>query len=507
MALFTGENALLEKVERHDRHQFEIKLDYPLDPNAKVQSYTVEAYFFASQSLNVNQMTFGPREFYSDVRDFVRFKTPQMTLAQVVGQDPRSPIGRLAGCAESFKAGTAGPTDLRTLVHEAKMLGCILRASLRDLGQLVVETRARGTPADTANAVRLAQESLAPLATALSRYRESVDALLIPGFPQDVLAAMHLVDEYLSLTAESYALHLLDVVPDMDAGLRDRVIGLAAGEAGYRTSRGYRSVARADADNEEFVFRNSLLKKYVASAQYLHIRTEDARSSVEHALFAVAAGVSMAFATSVSFWAASLAPVSWTLFAVLVVSYMLKDRIKEVGRQFFLRLLGRSVADHRVVITDPVTGVRIGKFRQKFLFVPPDKVPEDVRRLRNSGRTEILAEREFSESVFRYTKLLTVEPGRVTGGRERVAALTDVLRMNVRHFLHSLDEPEPYVEVLDGGREPRRVKSHRTYHLNVVLRFWRGPDASHAALRKIRVVLDQGGICRLETFDPERSAT
>ena len=183
----------------------------------------------------------------------------------------------------------------------------------------------------------------------------------------------------------------------------------------------------------------------------------------------------------------------------------MKDRIKEVGRQFFLRLLGRSVADHKVVITDPTTGERIGQFRQKFLFLPVDLVPPEVRRVRDSGRTEILAERDFEETVFRYTKLLKIEPHRVFGGHERVAALTDVLRMNVSHFLHSLDEPMPCVQVLDReARQPRQVPAHRTYHLNVVLRFWRDRNVDRATLRKIRVVVDQGGICRIDTFDPGR---
>ncbi len=503
MALFTGENALLEKVERHDRNHFEIKLDYPLDENTKTQTYTVEAYFFASRSLNISSMTYGSREFYADIRNYVRFKTPRMTLDQILGPDPRSPLARLTECASRLIAGDAQASDLRTLVYEAKMLGCILRASLRDLGQLVLEMRARGIPADTAAAERLTDESLEPLSAILSRFRQGIDTLLIPSFPPEVLGELRLVDEYLSLTAEAYTLHLFDAMTDMEPVLRGRVAGLAADETEYRSSRGYVSLAKMDSDNEEFVFRNSLLKKFIGGAQHLQIHLEDARSSAEHVLFAVAAGVAMAFATGVSFWAISLAPLSWTLFALLVVSYMAKDRLKEVGRQFFQRLLGKAAADHRVVITDPATGLHIGQFRQKFLFLPVEKVPTEVRRLRDSGRTEFLAEREFSETVFRYTKALKLSPGQVFGGHERVAALTDVLRMNVRHFLHSLDEPEPTVEIFDfEAQMPRQLKAHRTYHLNVILRFWRGNDVEGAGLRKIRVIMDQGGICRLETFDP-----
>ena len=504
MGLFTGENALLEKVERHDRYQFEVKLDYPLDPDADTQTYTVETYFFLAASLNVNEHTYGVQDFYADVRDYVRFKTPQMTLGQLVGASPLSPLNRLAENVERIHAAAWNPEDLKILLYEAKMLGNILRATLRDLGHLVVQIQGHGAVMDHGDAQRLVEESLPALGTVLARFREVGARLLTPGFPADTLSSLRLVDEYLSLTAESYAMHLLDSMPDAGADLRGRVAHLALDEVAYRTRRGYRSLARLDSENEDFVYRNSLLKKFVSSIQYLQIHRADTRASAEHVAFAVAAGIAMAFATSVSFLAISLAPLSWTLFAVLVVSYMLKDRIKEFGRVLFNRWLGRTVPDHKIVITDPSTGAHIGQFRRKFIFMPITGVPADVRRVRDVGRTEILAEREFSDVVFRYTKILRLRPRRIFGSHRRVAALTDVLRMSVRHFLHSMDEPRPAIEILDPETlQPRQVPAMRTYHLNAVLRFWRGDDPAKAAYRKVRVVLDQDGIQRVETFDPD----
>jgi hypothetical protein len=504
MGLFTGENALLEKVERHDRFQFEVKLDYPLDPDADSQAYTVETYFFLAGSLNVNEYTYGAADFYADVRDQVRFKTPQMTLGQLVGTSPLSPLTRLDEGVLRIRSAAWTPEDLRVLLYESKMLGCILRAALRDLGNLVVQTLGHGTVMDHGDAERLVDESLPALCTVLSRFRDVGTALLIPGFPSETLSSLRLVDEYLSLTAESYAMHLLDSMPDAGANLRTRVAHLALDEVAYRTRRGYRSVARLDSNNEDFVYRNSLLKKFVGSIQYLQIHRADTRASAEHAAFAVAAGIAMAFATAVSFLAITLAPLSWTLFAVLVVSYMLKDRIKEFVRSLFNRWLGKTVPDHKIVITDPSTGARIGQFRRKFMVLPIAEVPPDVRRVRDAGRTEFLAEREFSESVFRYTKVLKLRPRRIFGSHRRVAALTDVLRMNVRHFLHSMDEPRPVIQILDPDTHlPTQVPAMRTYHLNAVLRFWRGDDPARAAYRKLRVVLDQDGIHRVETFDPD----
>lgn len=506
MGLFTGENALLEKVERHDRYQFEVKLDYPLDPDAEEQSYSVETYFFLAQTFNVNEHTYDARDFYRDVRDYVRFKTPQMTLEQLLGASPLSPLNRLGACVLRLRAAAWTDEDLRTLVFEAKVLGCILRATLRDLGQLVLQTRGRGTPLDAEDAARLVDTSLPNLGAVLARFRETTAGVLLPGFPADPLASLRLVDEYLSLTAESYAMHLLDALRTEPSGLQERVARLAQDEVAYRTQRGYHSVAAPGSENEAYVFRNSLLKKFVANIQYLQIRRADARTSAEHMAFAIAAGIAMAFATAVSFLAISLAPLSWTLFAVLVVSYMLKDRMKELFRALFNRWLGRAVPDHKIVITDPSTGTRIGQFRQKFLYLAPADVPTDVRRVRNEGPTSALAAQEFSETVFRYTKVLTLLPRRVFGSHRRTTALTDVLRMNVRHFLHALDEPRPVIQILDPETQrPRQIVARRTYHLNAVLRFWRGDDPAKAAYRRLRVVLDQDGIVRIETTDPSEA--
>lgn len=503
LGLFTGENALLEKVERHDRYQFEVKLDYPLDPDADEQTFTVETYFFLGPNLNVNPHTYEARMFYRDVRDHVRFKTPQMTLEQLLGQNPLSPLNRLADCVQRLRAASWTREDLRAVVFESKVLGNVLRASLRDLGQLVGQTRGRGTPLDADDAARLVTTSLPHVSAVLARFRDVQAGLLLPGFPVDTQAALRLVDEFLSLTAESYALHLLDALRGEPADLPAAVAQLAHDERAYRVQRGYHSLATPDGDNEAFVFRASLLKKFVANIQYLQIQRSDARASAEQAAFAVAAGIAMAFATGVSFWAVSLAPVSWTLFAVLVVSYMLKDRLKELFRDLFNRWLGRTVPDHKIVITDPSTGGRIGRFRQKFAYLRAEHVPHDVRRVRAAGPTAALAAQEFSETIFRYTKALTLNPRRVFLTHRRTTALTDVLRMNVRHFLYALDEPRPTIQILDDGAvAPRQVTARRTYHVNAVLRFWCGADPARAAYRKVRVVLDQDGIVRVETFDP-----
>jgi hypothetical protein len=50
-------NDLIEKIEVHDQYQFELKLDYPLERDADVNAYSVEAFFFVPDNMNVNPAT------------------------------------------------------------------------------------------------------------------------------------------------------------------------------------------------------------------------------------------------------------------------------------------------------------------------------------------------------------------------------------------------------------------------------------------------------------------
>jgi hypothetical protein len=499
VAVFQGENALLQKVERHDKFQFEVKLDYPLDPDADRQQYVVEAYFFLPENLGINSHTYTPFEFYRDVRDHIRFKTPQMTLAQLAAADnPLSPLGRLTECAGRLRKAGWDEEGLRIIVYESKMLARVLRASLRDLVELISEAMWKGRAIDREDAARLGEEAFDRLEEILTRYRSLGDPLLHPGVPRDALGAHRLVDEFMSLTSEAFALHLVDILWEAPA-LKGRAIRLAAAEVEHRKARGYRSIASADSDNEVFLYRYKLLKKFTASVLYLNIHRQDARTAVQNLIFAVAAGLAMAFAVSVSFLSLRLAQVSWSVFFLLVFSYMVKDRLKEWIRMALSSWIDQTLYDHRIRVTDSATGARIGEFRQKFCFLPLAKVPKGVRRVRSFGRTESLAEREFKEQVFVYRKAVDLRPRLVFGQHKRVAALTDIFRFNVRSFLHSMDEPVQEVSMLDPELGVvREVRAARTYHVTVVLRIGRVGSMDPKDYRKLRVVLDRDGIKRVE---------
>jgi len=501
---------LLDKIEQHDRFQFEAKLEYPLDTEASEQTFVVETYLFLPHSLNVNGMTYPAQAFYGDVVDHVRFKTPSMTLSQIL--DPGnalSPLVRIEAMTREMDTTLDRPGHVRRIVYESRMLGCILRVTLRDLGVFVERLLASGTAMDRADVERLVRESEEHLRLLLHRYRDSGFVLMGPSVPRELANRVRLVDEFLSLSAESFALHLLEDLPGEMAETRDRMAQLARDEIAFRQGRGYRSVVRPEGDNEEFVHRHALLKKYVAGALYLGLQHQSARAPAEHLFFALAAGIAMAFATAVSFLAAQYASISWTLFTVLVVSYMAKDRIKEGFRYLFSRWLDQRVADYDVAIADPATGGVIGRFRQKVRFLSSEAVPPDVRAARDLGRADFLSEGAFREHVLYYRKTLRLFPRKVAAHHTRVNGITDILRFNIRRLLHAMDEPEARIRTIDPAEN--RVlhrPARKTYHVNAVMKVQVQGSRVDALLRRLRIVLSRDGIDHIDPIplQPDRPA-
>ena len=80
-----GPQPLLQnRLDIHDRKQFEIKLEYQpsgTDPSSK---YLVDAYLFLPASLNVDEDTYPRADFYADIHNYVRLKTPVLTFEEIL---------------------------------------------------------------------------------------------------------------------------------------------------------------------------------------------------------------------------------------------------------------------------------------------------------------------------------------------------------------------------------------------------------------------------------------
>jgi hypothetical protein len=100
--------------------------------------------------------------------------------------------------------------------------------------------------------------------------------------------------------------------------------------------------------NRELIFHFNLLKKFAESELFLIGEKKKEGILVEQIYLSIAAGLSMVFATAVAFtFQLKYGSLTMPLFVALVVSYMLKDRIKELFRYYFASHLGHRYFDHK----------------------------------------------------------------------------------------------------------------------------------------------------------------
>ena len=476
------------RIGIHDRHQFELKLHYePVDGEGRPgkSRYLVETFMFLPSSLNVGPDTVPAHELYADVHNYVRLRTPEYSWSELEAL-PDAPLPRAAEEAKQVASGG----DPKRFIYECKLFATVFRAILRDLVDRLEDA---GAPGSSRQRERV-EEAVDSAVGALARFRNIAPWTRREGFPDRARLAWELADEHASLSVEQQlrrGIVKLERSGLASRALLSRLLETILAEEKYRKERGYPSILDRDGDNEQYVHRSGLLKKFCSSALFLEIHRSTARRTWQEIFFAIAAGIAMAFATLVAFWAqARYQGLTLRLLVIFVVAYMFKDRLKEGTRALFARFLERHFYDRVVLIEDPMGGT-LGRCREKIEYLPPARIPPDVRAARAAvtDPSTRLVESELTEIVTHYKKEIILE--------EEPGALTDILRFHIGRLTRDMDEPYQRIDWLD--RETFQLaplKAAKVYHLDLVLRF-----TMHGGAQPItsveRLVLDRKGIKRL----------
>ncbi|MBK7860511.1 MAG: hypothetical protein IPJ65_18260 [Archangiaceae bacterium] len=514
----TQAQPLLEnRLDIHDRKQFELKLEYQPSGDDPDSEYYLDAFIFLPSSLNMTQDTWPRDDFYADLHNYVRLKTPTLSFDELL----RSELSPLAQLEQRVALGLLGPES--EVVYDAKMLSCIFRGGLRRFAKGMHErctslAAGKEGPGSSHPAEQeldqLAETSVQSVKDVLRRYRAAVRAL-IDKYPLDekTRVSMRLVDEYLSLTVEQFfrkTVVQMDQMPrtGIYAELRKELMSMVIDEEDYRRENQLRSIISPTGDNEEYTHRIGLLKKFCMNILFLKVQRSSGRRNWEEAIFALAAGLAMAFATGVAFLAQSRVPqVSLNFAVILVVGYMFKDRIKEGARRILSLYMSRFLPDRTTRIVDPVTREDVGVCQEKVDYAGAVKVPEEIVRMRRTDDFIAVGLGEVSESVIRYQKKIVLDSEMLPRlGDGFVTGVTDIIRLNVDRMLRDMDDPESALEYVDlEDFTVGKVKAAKSYQVDLAFRFT-VDDGDHRSskFQLVRLVLDRNGIKRMLRFDAPR---
>ncbi|MDO4510390.1 MAG: hypothetical protein Q4B68_01050 [Bacteroidales bacterium] len=475
----------------HDRFSIEFKTSFVARRKVKENDFSAYMWFFVPYSLDINQETYPKSRFYQDIKSYVRVKTPQFLLQDIVGGSG-VPFDRLKTAFQNL-ASTPTRTATKEYEYQVKMFAAITHSAARDACHNLMSNR-------------ILADDVAPLTTqylqayteVLQSYRSLRTIVCQPTFTDDTRSYFRYGDEFMSNMYKLYTTRLLDHLlrtEHSESLLAAPVEALRKHlreENKYRTKMGYVNLKEnAPESNRHMVFRSGVLKKYVDSDLYLNVPKRKDGKLVEQLYLGIAAGLAMMFATVVSFFfQQKYGNFTLPFFIVLVISYMIKDRIKELSRYYFAHRIGSRFFDNKAEIL--LKDEKIGTIKEGMDFIGMNKVPDDVKRVRYSKRLMEVENRVTDEKVMLYRMALHID-------RERLNALTpyettginDIIRLNVNSFLQKMDNPVVDMLNMNDDGTVSTIPCSKIYYLNIVMQL-RYED--ELTLRRFRVALNRDGI-------------
>lgn len=490
-----------QSVRIHDRHQVELKLAYTLGDFEKVKAYDISLFFFIPVSLGVTPATYSKREFFNDLTANIRVKTPTFLLRDVAtGSD--CPLKKVE-LALTLLARQPDKHSMADCDRKLKMFCCILKSALRDhVGAL----RSRTSINDQRD---IAEQFLSNVSDVTKKFRSLRTIINVPTVSKEFFSRFLFADEFISLMIESYAYELLEAMRTSENGVFDtyksRLLEFVGTEITYRSENSYPSVPDEKGSNEVLVFRKSVLKKFFESVLFLGVRTEREGTLMEQSVYALAAGLSMIFATTIAFlFQRTYGNLTLPVFVALVVSYMFKDRIKELLRLFLNTKVRRLFFDRRQrIFADPLASERIGVCRESFDFVKDKRLPANIWRLRSRDHLTEIENGWVGETVVLYRKRIALLPGwfKRTASDYRIDGINDILRVNLSKFLLRMDEPRKPLWI-NTGSEYHAITGDRVYHINLVVQCRSGESRNE---QRFRIVMNKEGIQRIELVNGEKT--
>ena len=480
----------------HDRYQAEVNVNYSLMESESLRhEYEIETYIFAPKSLGVNRHTFSKSNFYKSIQNFIRLKASSVLLEDLTGFG-RDYLGQIKSAIIKYEEDDR-EVNFTQLSQNLKLFCCSFESSLRKRRRKVIKNLPNNKFAPEA------REYLAQSTTMVQNFRE-MRKLLIKRIKGRKL--FNLIDEYLSYIVYTNAFKLLSVLKnkknlqnnDLEV-LRGEVLRIIQGEFSYGKASQF-LLPSNEGTNEEYVYRNKvILKKPIWGILHLDIDKRDEGGFREHIILSLAAGISMVVATLLAFYFQKrFGNFTFPFFVALVLGYMAKDRIKEALRIILTdKILSKTVDKNTKIFSH--SGSKIGHLTETFSFQSKSELPKEVFEMREKNRDEdIHRDNSYDENVLVYKKKVKLNPKKFRQSYDKLHAegIKDLIRFNITPFLYRMDNPIHYAHGLtEDGEEMERIKCHRVYHINFVLKF---SDRVKESLDRYRIVLNRKGILNIE---------
>lgn len=481
------------KVKIHDKFSFEFKISFITNKNAflneKSNEFSINTWLFVPNNLGINRATYSKDQFYKDTVSNIRLITPVFSLKDIYDKtDENSPINQVKNAFTDLVALPDSQTNIENYTYQIRMFASICKSAVRDKVHYI------GTIKENTKAENLVDEFITDIRNITRSYQDLFLIINQPGISQALHDHFFFGDDFVGNIVEQHTYWLMQsleskaIYPD----IKGKLVQLIQDGLQHKKEKKYSYIDEDNPTNNYLVImRRGILKKYIESDLYLNTRNSKDGAVAEQLYYAIAAGVSMIFATIISF-SAQLHYGNFTtpLFFALVISYAFKDRIKDLMRYYFSTQLGKKYFDTKRELE--IRNQNIGWAKESFDFVSENKVPPQVLDIRK--RTPLVeAENQiYNEKIILYKKLLNLAPDKIDQYKGyKFIGINDITRFNITHFIQKMDNPFVSLYLPDVEDGYKIINSEKVYTLHFVIRC---ESNNTLYFRKFRLLFNREGI-------------
>ena len=476
------------RIKIHDKFSVVIDVTYDKLFDKKKSKYTTLTYLFFPDSLNINHKTYPPTKFYNDVRLFIKYEIPKYTLDDINSGDD-SLFQNLIKNTQKFIKNQSEKNHL-VFKDQVKMFASTFCSLVREETRLLIKLQK--IPNHTI------QDFLKKITIILADYRVLVEKTKKSKVKGEVVNVIFYADEHMSNIVEFQLMKLYNHLKrqNTSADKLDQLVHLINKEQKYKKKEHYDSAKNKKMNPDKLLFKQSQLKKYIESVFYLNQEVRKDGAMYEQTMLAIAAGLAMIFSTGIAFYYQRVyGNFTYPFFIALVVSYMLKDRIKGLISLLFISKARFLFNDYKIKITNTL-GEKIGIFKENFIFVPIKKLGPKVKKYRMTDMVVKMSEKSLKEHIIQYKKKIIIYPKKFGDDLpdKNINGLTDVTRLNFHRFIQYMDDPKKDFILIKKGEVYHKI-ANKLYHINIIQKFYT-EDAIE--FRRYRIIMNRDGIRSIE---------
>jgi hypothetical protein len=481
-----------ENIKIHNKFSLELKLGYTARKKKAVSQFVVNTWIFIPNSLDINHYTYEKKDFYRDLKSNIRLITPVFLLRDIAS-GKQSPLLKLE---EAIKSLTSEPTrsNIAKYEYHIKMFLSILKSALREESEHI----SKNTIKD--DILFLVNSFIDNIRLISARYRNLRRAVNVSTISPELLNYYLFGDEFMSNIIEQHCFKIIkNFNGEKGTGKAyKKILAEIDREVQYKVMKGFLVPEKDSPDkNREFVHRLTLLKKYAENVLFATAHKKKDGILKEQVYYSIAAGLSMIFATAIAFsFQLKYGNFTMPFFVALVVSYMLKDRIKELGRHYFAHRAGKGYFDHKTKIS--LNEKTIGWSKEGMDFIDEAKVPVEILKMRSRSAVLEAYNRNNDEKIILYRKLVRLDRKSIDELSDyTLNGINEILRFNINSFTMQMDNPDIPLFIEDATTGYTIVTGEKIYFLNLLMQIKAEDQTDY---KRYRIVFNREGIKEIQTL-------